>query len=357
MSKIFKKTKENPSEKHIVTFNVFEHSYAGHYIVHIFVGGKYLNSTTVEHQSCKRYSDINKGMTKLIEEEILLPAFKSTSYAFNRTFFQKKDKATIIKYSVSIEEKSVYQRLKERFLEADNTTYKKNGFYDSGYSIRNIEETKIFSTTWDASNHNRLEFDASMKEQSEKLIAFIKEQFGVLIKITTLPSFKDLNSSLGTGLIYFPYTIVKIVDEKKLELKAKPKQGDLLELLNSVIIDEKKEEDYDDDEFLKTLNIYQATAGMFRQPKLMKVIKRYEGDLLEDFERYKDYLIEKMIGENTFCEMNIRMLYKFQKMMPELYEKMFGNLPCGLLPVTIYGKFKECELKSVAYNFETPKMI
>lgn len=361
---MFKKNKENPGEKHIVTFNIFEESYAGtsyYYIVHIFVDGKYLNSTTVNHQSSKRYSDINRGMTKLIEEEIMLPAFHNSSYAFNRNHFQEKDGTSIIKYSVSIEDKSAYQRLKERFLEADKTTYSKKGIYDSGYSIRNIEETKIYSTCWDASHRDSDEFDKGMKKQSEDLIDFIKEQFGVLIKVTTLPKYKDMKSSLDIGFIYFPYIIVKIVDEKKLELKAKLKKGGILELLNAAIIRNEKEDSEEsndvEDEFLNTINIYEATDRMFRNPKLMKVIKRYESDLLEDFDNYKEFLIKEMIGEHSFCDMNIFMLYKFQKMMPKLYEKMFGNIPFGLLPVTIYKKFKDSELKSVAYNFETPKMI
>jgi hypothetical protein len=96
---------------------------------------------------------------------------------------------------------------------------------------------------------------------------------------------------------------------------------------------------------------------MFRNPEYMYFIQGYEKDLLEDFYNYREFLISKIKNESTFVEMSTEMLHNFTRLMPNLYEKMFNKLPCGLIPSIFYRGAKSGEIDEVINSNQLPKLI
>lgn len=341
-------------------FNLSSYGTSYQYIAHLFLDGKYFNSTALEHPYEEAWRG-TEGQSKLINDRLITPLLNKTDYSWKKKL-QKTDKeknCEVFEFLITKGKKSAFQKLKEKFLESSGKQY-----YKDYYSIRDIEEGYITSTCWDATHRDETQFNVTtMPEQSKALEKYVEEYYGVKIKVIKTPTYREMKSSLGVGRIRFPFEIKKITDESKLKLKEEPVDFDLVDFLNEIMSWSNSYRDEKENDVLncvkpkKKTDIYTATDAMFRNPGYMYVVKEFEKDLIEDFDNYKNLLLREVTSEASYCHMNIRMFSNFKKLMPELYVSMFGNIPTGLIPVAIYKKCKSEDLNDIINNFKIPELI
>lgn len=344
------------SESYTLRFNVFSNNEYGSrqsFWANIFLNGKYFNSTILEKDSWDKALDIDEKIIK----KFLLPLTNKTDFSWKKTFNQEvsEPKCEVFEYVISNKtKKPTYQKLKEKILEKGRADYYKNYCH-----IQEFEKDYIKSSCWDAGYRDKVKFEKeTMPEQKDALEKHIEEKYGVKIKINNIPS----QSSIENSSVKFKYEIKEVLDESKLEPKEKVKFN-LTEQLESLIVKERYSNDNEKNDVLELkkpsakVSLYEAIDSMFRNPSYMYFLKEHEQDLLEDYDNFKDRLMLELKGERTYCDMNTRMFSNFKKLMPELYKKMFGDVPTGLIPVTVYRKYEEHELSEIVEDFKTPKLI
>lgn len=324
-------------------------------IAHIFLNDEYINTYILSSDMFEK-----RSVKDRIEGVFLKRVFNSSKYGYKNIFnnHNKEKNVTVLEYLVTKDKKTPNQMLFEKF-EEKGRWFSSNFF--KNYSIYKIYHDKIRTSCWDAGYREEYAFNAQMVEQAKALEEYIEKTFGVKIKISNIPTYKDRQDKT----IYFNYKVIKVVDESKLKLE-KTEEIDIINRIDEFTSwrEYTSKEDEEKEDVLKLqptseeVSLYEATSDMFRSPKYMYIIKKYEKELLEDFENYKEYLLGRISGEITFEEMCIRMLNNFRKLMPELYLKMFNHLPPGLIVGTLAKyELKSEKLEEVIYKFKTPEVI
>lgn len=338
---------KNP-ESFSLKFNVKEDA------AHIFIDDEYVNTTFTESGMF-----VKETIQQQIEGVFLKRIFKNSTYSYKRVFQNRtEDRVEVLEYLVCKGKKSLSQKLIEKF---EEDKYFNANYFKSYYSIYQINLDEIRSGCMDTSYKDEGVFNLTMFEQAKALEDFIEKSFGLKIKVTTIPTFRDRNEKS----IWFPYKTIKVVDEDKLALKEEH-DIDLLERIDEFVAwrrytnkeEEERENVLKHNPLPYFVNIQEATSKMLRSPRYIHSIKLYEKDLLEDCENYKKRVIGKIRSESTFGFLCIRGLSNFRKLMPEVYFKMFNVLPPALVVTILHKKdITNKELDDVLYNFNLPKPV
>lgn len=343
-------------------------------IANIFLNGEYINSTKLEVD----YGNSgDKDKKNLVESKLIERAFleKNYSYTLKKHASIKVDdsemcmhgnNADIFHYKITPEgKKTTFQLIRLNFLKKNYVYLKDYEMYAANYQIIDILENEIVTSCWYPHSSSNHKFPEYVKEVSERVKAKMETEFGVKIKLGELPTLKNLKQyHVDHGKISFNYTIVKVIDKQKFDLEFAD-TSEIKDILEKTILFNfyNKSHHQREDVLLLTkpenikIDIFKATDYMFRSPKYMYFIQDYEKDLLEDFYNYRELLVSNMRSESTFVEMSTEMLHNFSRLMPALYEKMFGKLPCGLIPSIFYRGAKSGEIDEVINSNKLPKLI
>jgi hypothetical protein len=345
------------------------------------VDNVFVESTSISSNSW----DKKKTIKEEIEAQIMEPVFNGSNYSFRNNFNnessenkRREDNCYIFEYVISLKkEKSTYEKMKEKF----NLKGRFDRAYYNSHSIHDIQEDRINSSCVEigGSYIHEPEFDEIMIKQGKALVEHIEKVYGVKIKLGKLPGYRERGSGgFGFDTVEFKYEIKKVVDAEK--LKVETTDIDFVEKMIKVLNkrDSHEKEGFDIlklnpngiDEYgfsykseLDNITVTDATFGMARSPIKMYVIKNNEEELLEDYEGFKRLMLRAMWKESSWVTLNSSMLMNFKKLMPKLYEKLFGTLPAGVLPVILHSKGeligfpKQCtDLDEVYEKFILPEM-
>lgn len=344
------------------------------YLADIFINDEYINTTKLE---IVYGNSGDKNIKNLVESKLIERAFleKNYSYKLKKHSPVKVDGGEMCTHGNNVEvfhykitpegKKTTFQLIRLNFLRKKYVYLKDYEMYAANYRIIDILEDEIVTSCWYPHGSSKLKFPEYVKEVSEQVKTKMETEFGVKIKLGELPTINNLKQyHVDHGKISFNYTIEKVIDKQKFDLEFAD-TSEIKDILEKTILFNfyKSHRDREEDVLLLTkprnvkIDILKATDYMFRNPGYMYFIQDYEKDLLEDFYNYRELLVSNMRSESKFVEMSTKMLHNFSRLMPNLYEKMFGKLPCGLIPSIFYRGAKSGEIDEVINSNQLPKLI
>jgi hypothetical protein len=354
-----------------LVINLFHVSSAGlscQKLANIFLDGEYINTVQIDTSYGKDNGGDNKN---LIESKIIEKMFLDKDFSYN---CQRQDsvecessgshakKAEVFEYKITPKgKKTTFQLIRRK---KGKSSWSSVDLDYHRYNIIDIFEDKMTVKCWNPHGSSKHEFPAHIKKIADKIKETMEREFGVKVKLGTIPTYRYIQSyHVDYGKVSFNYKITKVVDKEKLEGDFK-ESYEIDKIIDEYFFDEFCARSNNESDVLilemnknVKVNLYKATDYMFRNTKYMHVIKKYEKDLLEDFENYKIFLLSKMRVESTFVSMSSGMMHNFNKLMPKLYEKMFGNIPAGLIPSVYYRGAKSGEIDEIIKNKTFPKLI